>query len=116
MALIFLSYFHGYNKNEIFICRLLRHIQTVYKRMWDRRGLWNLNLPPPLNTSITAKYSQQKVNFRRPALLFLAFLVYLFLKEKLLVKLDNFRWCYKGNVFICFDIENQHNFITSQIF
>jgi hypothetical protein len=40
----------------------------------------------------------------------------LFLKEKLLVKLDNFRWCYKGNVFICFDIENQHNFITSQIF
>jgi hypothetical protein len=30
-----------------------RKLQTVYKRMWDRRALWNLNLPTPLNSSTT---------------------------------------------------------------
>jgi hypothetical protein len=37
------------------------------------------------------------------------------LKKKLFPKVDNLRWCYKVIVFICFYIENQHNFITSQI-
>jgi hypothetical protein len=35
------------------IFKPLTILQTVYKRMWDRRGLWNFNLPPPLNSSIT---------------------------------------------------------------